>query len=577
MLVRSPASVRSKIALPAIAGGLSLLATLGLWQTARRDQHIQLTAEVTRAASDVIGHLQSQYNNERQQLMAMGDQLSFAPEAWPNWSRPYLIGQPIHRSVLWIDRALVARQVEGVNDPPLDDFNLGANTTRASAMRDAASSHEQVVMRADDLQRGLLTLLVAQPVYAREGFVGFTAAMLDIEALLRLTLRPHEANGFGITVRTNGRVIYKSAMSDRYVPTGVSSARTADFGPLLLQLDIWPGSAQTAYGRNQVPMLMLGFGLVGSTLLTVTIAFMQIVRRRSEAIERVNHLLAGEITQRQRAQQELQAMAAELTRSNQELEDFAAIASHDLRAPLQKMKSFADLLDEDYKPCLDEEGRDVLQRLRRSVQRMQRLVDDLLELARVRAKGRNFTRVDLTVVAREVVSDLEAVLRATGGFVEIGELPVIDADPMQMHQLLQNLVSNGLKFQKPGENPLIRIESTIVDNPFTGLPLCRVRVSDNGIGFDNQYADRIFRPFERLHGQHEYEGSGMGLAVCSKIAQRHGGTITASGVPGDGASFLVSVPVRHAPTVSGQRMVETAEVAEVAERVPREEVGLNAP
>jgi signal transduction histidine kinase len=224
------------------------------------------------------------------------------------------------------------------------------------------------------------------------------------------------------------------------------------------------------------------------------------------------------------------------------------------------MKSFADLLDEDYKPCLDEEGRDVLQRLRRSVHRMQRLVDDLLELARVRAKGRPFTRVDLTVVAREVMSDLEAVLRATGGFIEIGDLPAIDADPTQMHQLLQNLVSNGLKFQQPGRTPVVRIEATIVDNPFTGLPLCRLRVSDNGIGFDEKYAERIFRPFERLHGQHEYEGTGMGLAVCAKIAERHGGTITATGVPGEGASVLVSLPVRHAPTVPGQRMVASEEI-----------------
>jgi signal transduction histidine kinase len=563
MVVWSTRFPKSPLALPAIVGGLSLFATVWLSFVTLRDQDAQLAAQVTRAAADVIGHLQTQYNTERQQLIAMGDQLSFAPEAWRNWSRPYLVGQPIHRTVFWIDRDLVVQRVDGANDPPLVGYDFSANASRAEAMRDAASAHEQVVLRADDLQRGFLSLLIAQPVYAREGFVGFTAAILDIDALLRLALRPHEDTGIAISVEADKRVVYRTAGGGDGIktPTGGFVERAADFGPLDLQLEIWwSPAARVARGRDRVPTLMFSFGLLASTLLTIAIIFMQMARRRSEGIERVNHLLEGEIKRREHAQQELQQMAAELRRSNQELEDFAAIASHDLRAPLQKMKSFADLLDEDYKPCLDDDGRDVLQRLRRSVHRMQRLVDDLLELARVRAKGRPFTRVDLTVVAREVMSDLEAVLRATGGFIEIGELPVIDADPMQMHQLLQNLVGNGLKFQKPGEIPLVRIEGSVVDNPFTGLPLCRLRISDNGIGFDSQYAERIFRPFERLHGQHEYEGSGIGLAVCAKIAERHGGTITAQGVLGQGASFLVSLPVRHAPTVPGQRMVESEEI-----------------
>jgi light-regulated signal transduction histidine kinase (bacteriophytochrome) len=286
----------------------------------------------------------------------------------------------------------------------------------------------------------------------------------------------------------------------------------------------------------------------------------QTAQRRSAAIERVNHLLAAEIARRQHAQQELQRMATELTRSNRELEDFAGIASHDLRAPLQKVKSFAELLEEDFKPCLDQNGRDVLQRLKKSVSRMQRLVDDLLELARVRAKGRPFTRVDLAQVARDVLSDLEPMLQASGGTIELGELPVIDADPTQMHQLLQNLAGNGLKFQRPGDTPLVRIEATLIENPAGGAPLCRLRVSDNGIGFDDKHALRIFRPFERLHGQSEYEGSGMGLAVCARIAERHGGTIVAHGVPGQGASFAVTLPMRHAASLPGRTVMETAEM-----------------
>lgn len=550
---------RSKIALPIVVGTLSTVATLGLWIVAQRDQRAQMIAEASRASADVVGHLLTEYNVERQQLIAMGHQLSFTPQAWHNWSRPYLVGQPIHRAMLWIDAGLIAQQ-DGLGELPLQGVDLGASAARAAVLRDAISSHEQVVLRADDLQRGRITLLIAQPVYTRDGFAGFVAATLDIDTLLRLSLEPHEETGFGITARTDGRVIYKSPGDERDVPAGVSAQRSVDFGPLALRLDVWPQPGELQVHGYQASILTLVFGLVVTALLTITIAVAQTVQRRSIALERVNHLLAAEIARRQQAQQELQQMAAELTRSNRELEDFAGIASHDLRAPLQKIKSFAELLEEDYTPVLDADGRDILHRLKRSASRMQRLVDDLLELARVRAKGRSFTRVDLASVAREVMSDLEPALRASSGLMEIGELPVIDADPTQMHQLLQNLAGNGLKFQRPGDTPVVRIEATVIENAAGGSPVCRLRVSDNGIGFDNKHAARIFRPFERLHGQQDYEGSGIGLAVCARIAERHGGTISAQGVPGEGASFLVTLPVRHAPTAPGQVLVETSEV-----------------
>jgi signal transduction histidine kinase len=539
------------------------VATLGLWIVAHRDQRVQLIAEASRASADVVGHLLTEYNAERQQLIAMGDSLSFTPQSWHNWSRPYLVGQPIHRAMLWIDAGLIAQQ-DDLGELPLQGVDLGADAARATALRDAISSHEQVVLRADDLQHGRITLLIAQPVYTRAGFAGFVAATLDIDTLLRLSLVPHEETGFGITARTEGRVIYKSSGDDNDVPagvsTGVSVQRNVEFGPMMLRLDVWPQPGQLTAHGYQASTLTLVFGLVVTALLTITIAVAQTVQRRSTALERVNHLLAAEISRRQHAQQELQQMAAELTRSNRELEDFAGIASHDLRAPLQKIKSFADLLEEDYAPALDDDGRDILQRLKRSASRMQRLVDDLLELARVRAKGRPFTRVDLASVACEVMSDLELALQASGGLMEIGELPVIDADPTQMHQLLQNLAGNGLKFQRPGDTPVVRIEATVIEHAAGGSPVCRLRVSDNGIGFDNKHAARIFRPFERLHAQQDYEGSGIGLAVCARIAERHGGTISAQGVPGEGASFLVTLPVRHAPTAPGQVLVETSEL-----------------
>jgi signal transduction histidine kinase len=160
--------------------------------------------------------------------------------------------------------------------------------------------------------------------------------------------------------------------------------------------------------------------------------------------------------------------------------------------------------------------------------------------------------VDLAATAREVVDDLEGRIEMTKGRVELGELPVIDAEPLQMRQLLQNLTGNALKFRRPEEPPVVKIEAKIFSGVLpqsapgtTAQKLCRLTVSDNGIGFDEKYLDRIFNVFQRLHTRNEYEGTGMGLAIARKIALYHGGDITAKSAVGQGTTFIVTLPVAH--------------------------------
>jgi signal transduction histidine kinase len=171
------------------------------------------------------------------------------------------------------------------------------------------------------------------------------------------------------------------------------------------------------------------------------------------------------------------------------------------------------------------------------------LINDLLTFSRVTSKAQPFVPVDLGKIAREVLSDLEVRIQQTGGQVETGALPTIDADPLQMRQLLQNLVGNGLKFHRPDEPPVVRLSAAVERNG--GPPRARLVIADNGIGFDMKYLDRIFTPFQRLHGRTEYEGTGMGLAVCRRIVERHGGTLTAESAPGQGARFVAVLPVQQ--------------------------------
>ena len=243
--------------------------------------------------------------------------------------------------------------------------------------------------------------------------------------------------------------------------------------------------------------------------------------------------------ERRRAEEALKMYMEKLERSNQDLQDFAFVASHDLQEPLRKVQSFGDMLLAEYGNDLCEEGRDYLHRMKSATLRMQSLIQDLLSYSRVTTKSRPFISVDLNQLAREVLIDLEARIEQTGGRIEIGDLPSLEADPAQMRQLFQNLVGNALKFHGK-EKPVVRIYGLAASNGF--YHAC---VQDNGIGFDEQYVDRIFAPFQRLHGRSTYEGTGMGLAICRKIAERHGGTITATSRPGEGSTFIVTLPVRQ--------------------------------
>jgi signal transduction histidine kinase len=241
---------------------------------------------------------------------------------------------------------------------------------------------------------------------------------------------------------------------------------------------------------------------------------------------------------------EVERVNRELARSNRELESFASVASHDLQEPLRKITAFGDRLKGQCGDALTDKGRDYLERMQNAATRMQSLIEDLLSYSRVTTRGQPFVPVSLAQVTREVLSDLELRIEKTGARVEVGDLPTLEADPTQMRQLLQNLLANALKFQRPGEAPRIRVEGRMEGNHGTADGRCQIRVQDNGIGFDEKYLDRLFKPFQRLHGQSAYEGTGIGLAICKKIAERHGGSITARSAPGQGTCFLVELPLQ---------------------------------
>jgi len=247
-----------------------------------------------------------------------------------------------------------------------------------------------------------------------------------------------------------------------------------------------------------------------------------------------------DITAQRQAEERLAVYSQQLERSNRELQEFAQVASHDLQEPLRKIQAFGDLLKKEYGPALPPEAHGYLTSMLNAAGRMRSLINALLGLARVTTQARPFVPVALDTLVREVLSDLETRLAETGGSVHVGELPTVLGDAAQLRQVFQNLIGNALKFHRTSVAPQVRVEAE-AHSPEAERDVV-VRIIDNGIGFEEKYLDRIFLPFERLHRRQDYEGTGMGLAICRKIVERHGGVLTARSAPGDGTTFTITLP-----------------------------------
>lgn len=302
---------------------------------------------------------------------------------------------------------------------------------------------------------------------------------------------------------------------------------------------------------QQQVILTLVFATAAGLILAAVVYVLvgrQLQRQQQDAekLALTNEELENMITERTVA---LERYAVELQSRNRELQDFAFVASHDLQEPLRKIRSFGDRLAQKYADRLGE-GADYIRRMQLAATRMSRLIEDLLTFSRITSQSKKYELVELQGILSDVIEDLYVTIEARGAKITNDPLPTIDADATQMHQLLQNLIGNAIKFVPPERQPVINITTRIFipEDDSGDVSWVEIAISDNGIGFEEQFVDRIFTPFQRLHGKDEYPGTGIGLSICRRIVEYHHGVIQVKSEPGRGATFTVKLPLQQETT-----------------------------
>ncbi len=255
-----------------------------------------------------------------------------------------------------------------------------------------------------------------------------------------------------------------------------------------------------------------------------------------------------ELEERTITESMLRQRTEELRRSNRDLEQFASLAAHDLQEPLHSILVFSDLLRVRHGTALTEQGQGFLGRVTKAAGRMQQLIEGLLIYSRIDAPALTAVSLALPLVVQEIIADFGAMIHELQADIHVGELPVISGDVLHIRQLLQNLIGNALKFHKPGIAPVIRITSQMIqDRRHTGQGkpsrLCQIEIQDHGIGIPSEHLDKIFSMFKRLHRKDEYDGTGIGLAVCQRIVDQCGGSLSVRSTVGEGSVFTVTLPV----------------------------------
>ena len=530
-------NVKSALVVPIIRSG-RVYGEVELWESRRRRE---FTPQETKLAQTIAQHAASVIENARLFKQVQNHAALLEAEVAVRTAELEISNEQLTQEIeerKRIEEELLARSVS------LSTINTIANT----------------IYRTFDVQE-----LVSEAVNGLMDYPKFMGVSIYRLNSADQTLHLMAHRGFGQDVVDTGRSISVDGSINGYAVRQKEIVISYDFGN---DERVVPALAQMLYEEGVRGIAVIPIMVQDEVFGTYSIVLPEnvtLTRQEQEMLMAISSSLGlamanaqyvrqieAEIKERQQVEEELKVYAAELEHSNRELQDFAYVASHDLQEPLRKIQAFGDRLQQTYSDRLDERGLDYLRRMESAATRMRTQIEDLLAFSRVTTAAQPFSWVDMSKIVAGVLSDLEIRIEEMAATVEVNPLPMIMADPAQMRHLMLNLMGNALKFHRSDTPPQVQIKSHYVqdydelsDGRMVSRQMVQIVVQDNGIGFEEKYQERIFNLYERLHSRQEYEGTGMGLAICRKIVLRHNGRIQAKSQLGRGATFIVTLPVEQ--------------------------------
>lgn len=522
--------------LPQILSGATLLLTVLIWIALQSTTTLHIRTLLEKHSFDLSRDMNIYFQLEAEAIRRMARRMHSTSGSEPQFSVPdariYLEDFTDIIAIAWVSNTGDTPKAQvNKNFSNLDEVKpyLLAQANNPAEIREILFD-----LVRQDTQGTYLRMRVRTS--SEEGNTGTLIAITDLATMFDRIISDREQKGYRVTLLLNNTPVLKQS--------GEADPRWNENIDLTLGgIDFIVSSSATSEliqdWQIYVPMVFLVAGVLMSMLVGIVLRLFQTTREMTHEITQANKSLHDALREAETARTQLEAKSQALAQSNQDLENFASIASHDLSEPLRKITMFGERLMKHSETSLDDKSRQYLEVMIDGAGRMRALLNSLLDYSRVATKGGEFTSTNLSDVLVDVQSDLAELISENNAEIIYEDLPVINADYTQMRQLFQNLIANSMRYHKPDVSPRIEIALDTETAPKNRI---RIAVKDNGIGFEQENADKIFEVFTRLHTRSEYPGTGMGLAVCKRIMERHKGGISARGEPDKGATFMLDFP-----------------------------------
>lgn len=531
-----PAAAAFRASLPALVALAGIVLAVGLWFALITQQYRGIERVTALRAQVLKATVASQIENRIEAMQRIAERMergAYASQAdWEHDAVLYLERVPGVALLAWRNLdGEIRRTAPGNPDPRATRFLDEHGADALAQVPPAAPGPRISPLFTQDDRVGFIATV---PVRQGGAVAGSLQGVIDLGATLNVVIRIVAQNEFSVALYQNGEELYANPAPEPGLPGQTAVVVTTQlYGPPW-EWRVWPATGLVQSLRTPLPEVTLVAVVLVSGLLALSIRLGQRALRQARELAQANQDLAREVSERRRAQESLAIYAEELRRSNTELGQFAYVASHDLQEPLRMISSYLQLLSKRYGEKLGQDADEFIQYAVDGASRMQLLINDLLAYSRVGRKEKELAPTPMESVLERCLRQLQPTIDENGASVTHGPLPEVLGDDVQLTQLLQNLIGNAIKFHGP-DPPAVHVAAQRNGQEWV------FSVRDNGIGIDPQYHQRIFQIFQRLHRRDEYPGTGIGLALCQKIVERHGGRIWLESRPGEGATFFFTL------------------------------------